>query len=179
MNDVNTSRKDTVTTAAAGPPEDADRFVERFAELMVAGGVPRMPARVFAALMVSPDGALSAAELTERLQVSPAAVSGAVRYLIGVRLIERRRPLGARRDEYRLHDDEWHRLLLDRDGLLTAWSAQMRDGVDLVGPDTPAGRRMADTAAFFGFLRDEMRSVADRWEVRRAERGRSGGVGSG
>ena len=44
----------------------------------------RMPARVFAALLASDDGALTSAELGEQLQVSPAAVSGAVRYLAQV-----------------------------------------------------------------------------------------------
>ena len=146
----------------------AGRFIERFAELLVAGGVARMPARVFAALMVSESGSLTAAELAERLQVSPAAVSGAVRYLTGVRMIERRRPLGARRDEYWLHDDHWYEMVMQRDGLLTAWSAQMKDGVATVGADTPAGRRMAVTAAFFDFLYDEMQALMDRWRQRRA-----------
>ena len=41
-----------------------------------------MPARVFSALLATDSGRLTAAELAERLQISPAAVSGAVRYLI-------------------------------------------------------------------------------------------------
>ena len=46
-----------------------------------------MPARVFAALLIAPDARLTAAELAERLQVSPAAISGAVRYLVQVRMV--------------------------------------------------------------------------------------------
>ncbi len=149
----------------------ADRFIERFTQLLVAGGIPRMPARVFAALMVSESGSLTAAELAERLQVSPAAVSGAVRYLTGVRMVERRRPLGARRDEYWLHDDHWYELVLQRDSLLRAWSAQMKEGVAAVGAGTAAGRRMAVTAAFFDFLEQEMTALMDRWRDRRRELG--------
>ena len=151
----------------SGPGNPADRFIERFAELLVTGGIARMPARVFAALMVSENGALTAGELADRLQVSPAAVSGAVRYLTGVRMIERRRPLGSRRDEYWLHDDHWYEMVMSRDGLLLAWSAQMKDGVATVGADTPAGRRMAVTAAFFDFLYEEMQSLMERWHVQR------------
>jgi predicted ArsR family transcriptional regulator len=44
-------------------------------------GFPPMPARVFVALLIAEDGRLSAAELAERLRISPAAVSGAVRLL--------------------------------------------------------------------------------------------------
>ena len=50
-----------------------------FAFLLTESGVPRMPARVFASVLAEDAGALTAAELAERLQVSPAAISGAVR----------------------------------------------------------------------------------------------------
>ena len=51
-----------------------DDFVERFAGDLEAAGVPRLPARVFVALLVEDDGYLSAAELAERLHISPATV---------------------------------------------------------------------------------------------------------
>ncbi|NEE30623.1 MarR family transcriptional regulator, partial [Streptomyces sp. SID7982] len=54
------------------------RFVERFAAQLVQAGMTRMPARVFAALLSSERGALTSAELSEQLKISPAAVSGAV-----------------------------------------------------------------------------------------------------
>jgi DNA-binding transcriptional regulator GbsR (MarR family) len=57
------------------------RFVERFAAILEDSGVPRMPARVFVGLLATDSGSLTAAELAERLQASPAAISGAVRYL--------------------------------------------------------------------------------------------------
>ena len=48
-----------------------------------------MPARVFAALLASDSGRLTSAELSALLKVSPAAVSGAVRYLAQVNLVSR------------------------------------------------------------------------------------------
>ena len=68
-----------------------DSFVERYAADLEAAGIPRLPARVFVALLVEDAGYLSAAELAERLHISPAAVSGAVRYLIQVQLVRRER----------------------------------------------------------------------------------------
>jgi len=152
-------------------PAAVERFIERLADLLVNTGISRMPSRVFAALMVSEEGSLTAAELAERLRASPAAVSGAVRYLIGVRMIERRRPIGSRRDEYWLHGENWFELLMHRDQLLLAWANQMKDGAATVGADTSAGRRMNHTAMFFDFLYDEMHAVMDRWEIRRQELG--------
>ena len=49
-----------------------------------------------------------AAELAAQLNVSPAAISGAVRYLIQVGLTSREREPGSRRDVFRVHEDAWY-----------------------------------------------------------------------
>ncbi|MBO0821173.1 MAG: MarR family transcriptional regulator [Nocardiopsaceae bacterium] len=141
-------------------------FVEKFAAVMIAAGLPPMPARVFAALVVSEEGGLTAAELAGRLQISPAAVSGAVRYLAGVSLLLRERIPGSRREFYRLPDDIWQRVMRSRTQVLSHWTALLKEGVDLVGPDTRAGRRMSDHADFFSFLSTEIPAVYARWEDR-------------
>ena len=83
---------------AAGRDADAvRRFIERLASVLADAGFPRMPARVFAALLASEPGRLNAAELAELLQVSPAAVSGSVRYLSQVGLVSRESEPGSRR----------------------------------------------------------------------------------
>ena len=71
--------------------EAVRRFIERFALDLAEAGMARMPARVFAALLADDDGRLTAAELAELLQVSPAAISGAVRYLAQLRMVSRGR----------------------------------------------------------------------------------------
>jgi DNA-binding transcriptional regulator GbsR (MarR family) len=141
-----------------------DRFIERFAGVLVDGGVPRMPARVFALLLASDEGRMTAAELAEKLQVSPAAVSGAVRYLIQTALIERVREPGSRRDVYRLPDDPWYEAVYRREPLLTRWERALAEGVEAVGPDTPAGQRLQDSAAFFAFLQEELPALLARWQ---------------
>jgi hypothetical protein len=41
--------------------------------------------------------------------------------------------------------------------------------VDILGPNTPAGARLAETLAFFEFLQEEMPEVLNRWRSRRAQ----------
>src|SRR5712692_10484631 len=65
------------------------QFIERFAALLNDSGIPRMPARIFAALLATDDSRLTADEIAGLLRVSPAAVSGGVRYLIQVGLVSR------------------------------------------------------------------------------------------
>lgn len=145
-------------------------FVERFAADLTEAGMQRMASRVFACLLASDEGALSSAELAERLQVSPAAVSGAVRYLSGLHMVSRERTPGSRRELYRVREDVWWETFTNRDALLSRWSATVRAGADVVGPDTPAGRRLAETSEFFVFLREELSGLMARWRELRAER---------
>jgi DNA-binding transcriptional ArsR family regulator len=161
-----------VTTESAAEPARDDeavaRFVENFATVLVESGLPRMPSRVFVALLATDSGRLTAAELAELLQVSPAAISGAVRYLTQFYMISRVRDPGTRRDQYRVDDDVWYEAILHRDQLLARWRRSGQEGVDALGPDSPAGRRMAETIAFFRFLEEEMPPMLARWRERRA-----------
>ncbi|GEC06320.1 MarR family transcriptional regulator [Streptomyces spinoverrucosus] len=148
-------------------PEDISRFVEHFAAQLVEAGMPRMPSRVFAALLASDAGALTSAELGEQLQISPAAVSGAVRYLAQVHMVSREREPGSRRERYRVHGDQWYEALTNREAVLKRWEDALRDGVDSLGADTPAGRRLAETLAFFEYLEGELASLMERWRAHR------------
>ena len=151
-------------------PAAVNKFIETFASAFVDAGVPRMPSRAFAAILASDAGRLTAAELAEQLRASPAAISGAVRYLIQVSLIVREREPGSRRDVYAVGDDGWYEAIVRRERLLELWARAVRDGVAALGPDTPAGRRLAETLAFFEFLQAEMPAMLERWRAVRPHR---------
>jgi predicted transcriptional regulator len=152
------------------PDEEAlSRFIERFALDLTASGMPRMPARVFAGLMVTESGELTAAAIADQLQVSPASVSSAVRYLEQLDLVVRDREPGSRRDHFRVDHEVWHQMFGRRDALLVGWAERMAEGVDLVGAETDAGRRLAETRAFFEFLHGELAAVLKRWDEHLAE----------
>ena len=141
-------------------------YVERFASVLVAAGFPGMSARVMAALHVSDSGRLTAAELGEMLQISPAAVSGAVRYLMGLGLVHKERVPGSRRDYYRMPPNVWDEVVRMQSQVLVRWAKMLAEGIDVVGPDTPAGERMTQFAAFFDFVNGEIQGLLERWEAR-------------
>jgi predicted transcriptional regulator len=144
------------------------RFTERFASVLVEAGIPRMPARVFAALLACDSGRLTAAELAALLQVSPAAVSGGVRYLIGVGMVSREGKPGSRRHHYRVPSNVWDEVIASRDRLMARWTAVLRDGVALLGADTPAGTRMIESVQYFEFVSAELPRVVSRWQEHKA-----------
>jgi DNA-binding transcriptional regulator GbsR (MarR family) len=147
--------------------EAVSKFVESFAAQLVEAGMQRMAARVFAALLSSDAGVMTSAELSEQLQISPAAVSGAVRYLAQTHMVSREREPGSRRERYRVHGDQWYEALTNREAIIKRWEGALREGVDSLGADTPAGRRMAETLAFFEFIEGEILGMMGRWREHR------------
>jgi predicted transcriptional regulator len=150
-------------------PEELHAYIERFAGVLTDTGFPRMPARVFVALMTADSGRLTAAELAEALQISPAAVSGAVRYLTQLQLVGREREPGSRRDRYRVFDEVWREAMLQRDFVLSRWQSALTEGIRLLGEDSPASARLGESLHFFSFLRREMPALLERYYRERAE----------
>ena len=148
--------------------EAVSRFIEHFAAVLTEAGIPRMPARVFAALLATDSGRLTAAELAALLQASPAAVSGGVRYLIGVGMVRREGEPGSRRHHYRVPDNVWDEVIRIRDRLMTRWTAVLREGIGLLGADTPAGVRLTESVQYFEFVSAELPRVVARWQERKA-----------
>src|SRR5688572_22225051 len=84
------------------------QYIEHMSRLLADWGFPRMAGRVLFVLMGSEERTLTAAELAERLDVSPAAISTALKYLIHLNMASREPVPGSRRDRYRLVDDSWY-----------------------------------------------------------------------
>jgi len=155
----------------AEPADDHDdllRAVERVAALMAESGLPMMAARVFAYALADDGDRYSAAELAAALRVSPAAISGAVRYLLTTRLLLKEREPGTRADLYRIQDDDvWSAIMLARVPLLEAWEQAVADAAAQIGPGHRGTRRLLETKEFFRFTREETYGLVERWRAHR------------
>jgi hypothetical protein len=146
------------------------RYVERFARVLEDSGVPRMPARVFAYVLAEDADRYTAGELAAGLRVSPAAISGAVRYLVQVGLLGRDREPGVRSDIYRIDDDDvWSRIFLQRSDVLRRYEKAAAEGVEVLGLDHAGGRRMRESQHFFAFLDGELDGLLERWREHRTQ----------
>jgi len=150
--------------------EDLLRFVERFALILAENGIPRMSARVFAFVLADDADRYTAAELAEGLRVSPAAISGAVRYLVQTGMLGREREPGARADTYRIYDDDvWGTIARQRMPIVDRWAAAIGEGLHQLEEDSRGLRRMRETQEYFRWLSEEMDDLMDRWAKRRRE----------
>ncbi len=160
------------SAAVSADPQDTEapddvllRFVERFAVVLGEAGLPRMPARVFAYVLADDADRYTAAELAHGLRVSPAAISGAVRWLVRVGLLGKERAPGSRADQYRIYDDDvWYAISMQRVPLLRRWEESVAEGVAALGSDRPGGRRLRETQEFFAFIRTDTPRMLQRWQ---------------
>lgn len=143
--------------ATDGQPTDVQRaFVDEFATLLAATGLPRMTARVFVCLLTADHDGLTAADLVRRLQVSPASVSKSIGYLETVELVARRPDRGGRRERYLVEDDVWLRAWQADTGAHGEVATAAQRGVEIFGAETTAGARLGGMGRFFARLSEQM-----------------------
>ncbi|WP_442914329.1 MarR family transcriptional regulator [Kribbella sp. NBC_00709] len=138
----------------AGDPRAA--YVERFATMMVDGGLPRMASRVLALLYTSDSRTLTAADLVRELRVSPASISKAIGYLERVGMVHREADPQRRLQHYVIAEDVWLKAWEVSARTNFNWAETAAEGVELVGRDTPAGERLTQMAEFFQRLSEDM-----------------------
>ncbi|MFF4615083.1 helix-turn-helix domain-containing protein [Nonomuraea jabiensis] len=140
-------------------PQAVREFEDRLTTTF--GGVPTMAARVMACLFTSDTGNLTVAELTERLRVSPASISKGVGWLEQVGLVRRERD--NRRERYAIDAEVWYRAWLVGTRSMMLWTETVREGVDILGADTPAGVRLATASRFFELISTDMAQAAEHY----------------
>lgn len=141
----------------------AARAAEELALVLSNHGLQRMMARVLAALLFTEHATLTMGELGEQLQASTGAVSGALKMLASVGLVERVPVPGSRRDHYRLRDDAWAVHYTNQNEVIAAFRAAADAGVGVSGPESVAGRRLAQMRDFYDFLLAEIPPILERW----------------
>ena len=145
----------------------AAEFVETVGADLASQGFPRIPASVIMALTVSESGRLTSAELSAQLGVSPAAISGAVRYLTTLRFVRVLTEPGGRRHVYALGETSWYTGSLQTSGRYRQLAGMIRAAAARL-EDRPAARaRVDELAAFFEFLERKMPELLVEWDRER------------
>ena len=117
-------------------------WVEQLAMLLESGNknFPRTAGRILGLMLIADEAAMTQAELAERLVVSQASVSPALRYLIDVGYLERTRTPGVRAEQYVLRDQSWETVIHAATLAAEALIKHLEVGLALPGPNLSAGR---------------------------------------
>ena len=161
-------RRKAVPGASQVPPlahgrdaEAVHEYEEAFTTLLMQSGLPRMAAAVLTCLYTSDAGSLTAAELVQRLQVSAASVSKAITLLEHVGLVRRDREEG-RRERYSADNDAWYQSMIAAARSNAELAETARQGVSVLGRDTPAGVRLQNMARFVDFVGESISRAAEQ-----------------
>jgi DNA-binding transcriptional ArsR family regulator len=142
-------------------PEAVRAYEETFTAVMIASGLPRMMSRVLVCLYTTDAGSLTASELAQRLQVSPATISKAITFLESQDLVRRERD-ERRRDRYVVDDDLWYQSMVASVRSNAQVVETARQGVAILGPGTPAAIRLEKAARFLDFVGDSLARAAEQ-----------------
>ena len=142
---------------------DLQEAAEQLALVLSTHGLQRMTARVLAALLVTEQPTTTMGELADRLQASSGAISGAIKMLTSVGLVERAPAPASRRDHYRLRDNAWAVLYTNQNEVLAAMLKAAEAGIATTGGKTLAGQRLIQMRDFYNFLLAEIPALLDRW----------------
>jgi DNA-binding transcriptional ArsR family regulator len=142
-------------------PEAVREYEEMFTTVLMEAGTPKMMARVQASLYTTDAGSLTASELVQHLQVSPASISKAIAFLESQGLVRRERD-ERRRDRYVVDDDIWYDSMIASARSLIDIIETARKGVGVLGPGTPAAARLENIARFLDFVGESITRAAEQ-----------------
>ena len=161
-------RRQATPRGTEAPPQahgrDAEavrEYEEQFTTLLMQQGLPKMMSRVLTCLFTTDAGSLTASELVQRLQVSPASISKAVTFLATQGLIRRERD-ERRRERYLVDNGVFYQGMIAAAQSNAQLAETARQGVGILGPGTLAATRLENIARFVDFVAESMARAAEQ-----------------
>lgn len=136
-------------------------YQETLTTVFLTSGLPKMMARVLGCLYTTDTGSLTASELAQRLQVSPASISKAITFLESPDLVRRERD-ERRRERYVVDEDLWYQSMIRSARANDQFIETARQGVGILGRGTPAATRLENSARFLDFVSEGLTRAAEQ-----------------
>ncbi|MFI6456262.1 helix-turn-helix domain-containing protein [Streptosporangium amethystogenes] len=161
-------RRQAAPQGPEAPPQPHGRdseavreYEEALTTVLMQSGLPKMMSRVLGCLYTTDAGSLTTSELVQRLQVSPASISKAITFLESQGLVRRERD-ERRRERYVVDDDVWYQTMIASARSNAQLVETARQGVGVLGPDTPAAIRLENIARFVDFVGESIIRAAEQ-----------------
>ncbi|WP_435594515.1 helix-turn-helix domain-containing protein [Streptomyces panacea] len=136
-------------------------YEDTFTTVLMATGLSKMPARVLTCLFTTDAGSLTAPQLAQRLQVSPASISKAITFLESQSLVRRERD-ERRRERYVVDNELFYQATIASARANDQLVETARQGVAVLGPHTPAATRLENIARFLDFISESITRAAEQ-----------------
>jgi DNA-binding transcriptional regulator GbsR (MarR family) len=163
-----THQRRKATPRGPQPPQadgrDAEalhEYEETLTTLFMQQGLPKTMARVLTCFFITDAGSLTASELVQWLQVSPASISKAVKFLESQGLVRRERD-ERRRERYIADEEVFYQSMIAAARANAELAETARQGVSILGQDTPAATRLENIARFLDFVGESITRAAEQ-----------------
>lgn len=124
-----------------------------------------MSGRIYAALLITPQDALSADELAEGLLTSRGSISTNVRMLEQTGFVERFSKLGERRDSFRIIPEHWTHTAAQEGKRISSLRQSYQEGLTLLAEDDSVARkRFEDALEFISFWEEIYPRCLQEWQ---------------
>ncbi|MFF3331564.1 helix-turn-helix domain-containing protein [Streptomyces sp. NPDC002888] len=141
--------------------EAVREYEEMLTTVFMQSGAPKMVSRVLGCLFTTDAGSLTAPELAQRLQVSPASISKSIGFLESQGLVRRERD-ERRRERYVVDDDVMYESMMASARSTAHLAETARQGVGVLGPGTPAAVRLENIARYVDFVSESIVRAAEQ-----------------
>ncbi|MFC8078036.1 helix-turn-helix domain-containing protein [Streptomyces sp. NPDC057307] len=141
--------------------EAVAEYEETFTTVLMGSGLSKMPARVLTCLFTTDAGSLTASQLAQRLQVSPASISKAITFLESQSLVRRERD-ERRRERYVVDNELFYQATIASARANDQLVEIARRGATILGTHTPAATRLENIARFLDFISESITRAAEQ-----------------
>lgn len=138
-------------------------IAERLAVTLMDGDMQPTTARVWTALIFTNRPSVTMSELGQQLHATVGTVSGAIRTLRLMGLVEQVYVTGSRQDHYRASNDGWARMFYTRSVTFQRFLEVAQAGLRLTPEGGRAYRRLAEMNDFYLFMGREVPKLVERW----------------
>lgn len=151
--------------------EHEEHFVASLERHLVRRGLPPMPSRVWAWLLVCEPAEQTAEELATALHASRGSISGAVRDLERLRIIRRTRRRGERRERFHIPRGSIRQLVASMEGVLREGREIADEGLAAIAERPPEARsRLQEFRDVYAYYEQEWPAVIERYLQSRERR---------
>jgi DNA-binding transcriptional regulator GbsR (MarR family) len=151
---------------------NVQQFIEDMGAYMERNGLSRMAGRIIAWLLICDPPDQSMPEIVEALQASKSSISTALWQLEQVRIVNRRRIPGQRREYFRIDADMWNRAFEARFAEFAALRNLAERGLQLLENAHPQVRKRLELMRDMNnFIEREFPKLLEKWEEEKRAKG--------
>jgi DNA-binding transcriptional regulator GbsR (MarR family) len=139
-------------------------YIEEFGLLFDQMGVTRMAGRVFGYLIVSDEEAVSFNQIKDALQASKGSISGTLKQLRQMGMIEALSLPGDRKTYFRISNIQIGDILKSRIKQFTQFAEILERGIELKAKEDKTHHWLSEASTFYNWAGDQIEEIIDQWD---------------